>query len=310
MKGTKHMKKITKFIYAAFASVILATGALTAHGAPSDLFASINGVYENGAGSIYQYRPDGRNRVFASGLSQPRGVTFDHFGNLFVTNNTCETACQLTIVKITPDGVQSTFATLSGDLYGEDVAFDRAGNLFVMAQDDTSPIFASTIYKFTPGGVQSTFGSLPGAGFGLAFDKAGNLFAADWGSQTIYEFAPNGTQTTFVGPTAFDPDHGPTGLAFDRFGNLFVSLYGGDGPCSDDRIIKFTPDGVGHDFTTEVCSPRGLAFDRNGNLFVAERGWPPPGDILKFTPDGIRTVFTVVPGDIATGPQFLAFQRR
>jgi len=236
------MKTITKLIYTAFPVVLFAIGAVTAQGAPSDLFASINGIYENGAGSIYQYRPNGRHRIFASGLSQPRGVAFDQSSNLFVTNNTCDVTCQLSIVKITPGGVQSTFATLSGDLYGEDLAFDRAGNLFVMVQDDTSPTYASTIYKFTPDGVQSTFGSLPGAGFGLAFDRAGNLFAADWWFQTIYKFAPDGTQSTFVGPTAFDPDHGPIGLAFGRFGNLFVSLYLGDAPCSNDRIVKFTPD--------------------------------------------------------------------
>jgi hypothetical protein len=155
------MKTITRFIYAALASVVLATGALTAYGAPGNLFASINGIYENGAGSIYQYRANGLHRIFASNLSQPRGVAFDHFGNLFVTNNTCDVTCQITIVKITPDGVQSTFATLSGDLYGEDVAFDRARNLFVMAQDDTSPTFASTIYKFTPTGYRARLARCP-----------------------------------------------------------------------------------------------------------------------------------------------------
>ena len=304
------MKTITNLIYAASAVVSVTLSALTARGAPGDLFASVNGAYENGAGSIYQYRLIGQQRIFAASLSQPRGVAFDHLGNLFVANNTCDVACQLTIMKITPRGVQSTFATLNGDFYGEDLAFDRAGNLFAMVQDDTSPIFASTIYKFTPDGVQSTFGSLPGAGFGLAFDRAGNLFAVNAAHDaTIYKFAPDGTQSTFVGPTAFDPDHFPVGLAFDRSGNLFVSLYSGDAPCSNDRIIKFTPDGVGMDFTAEVCAPRGMAFDRNGNLFVAERGWPPPGDILKFAPDGMKTVFAVVPGDIATGPQFLAIQR-
>ena len=68
-------------------------------------------------------------------------------------------------MKITPDGVQSTFATLSGNLFGQGVAFDGAGNLFVMANDQNDPNLASTIYKFTPGGVQSTFGSVPGQGF-------------------------------------------------------------------------------------------------------------------------------------------------
>ena len=120
---------------------------------------------------------------------------------------------QATIVKITPGGVQSTFATLSGNLFGEDVAFDSSGNLFVIAQDQNDPNQASTIYKFTPRGVQSTFGSMPGQGFGLAFDGAGNLFAADAAFQTIWKFTPDGTRSVFVIPS-IDPAQGPVGLAF------------------------------------------------------------------------------------------------
>jgi sugar lactone lactonase YvrE len=201
---------------------------------------------------------------------------------------------------------QSRVAALSGNLFGEGLAFDTSGNLFVMAQDQNDPNQASTIYKFTPGGVQSTFGSVPGQGFGLAFDSAGNLFAADVVDVTIYKFAPDGTRSIFVGPSAFSPDHGPDGLAFDRFGNLFVSenhdtlVLGGN-----ERILKFTPDGVESEFATGLTEPRGLAFDGSGNLFVADRVFTPPGDILKFTPDGMQTVF-------ASGntPELLAFQRR
>ena len=45
------------------------------------------------------------------------------------------------------------------------------------------------VYQYTSNGVQSllAFGSVPGAGVGLAFDNAGNLFAADSDGQTIYE---------------------------------------------------------------------------------------------------------------------------
>src|SRR5438094_1991563 len=173
------MKTITKFVYAAFAVVILAVGAVTANGAPADLFASINGSGQNDGGSINRYRPTGVFRPFASGLSRPRGVAFGTGGSLFVATSTFDDVTgtfQVSIVKITPDGVQSTVATLSGDLFGEGVAFDRAGNIFVVAIDNTDPNSASTIYKITPGGVQSTFGSLPMQALGLAFDSAGNLF--------------------------------------------------------------------------------------------------------------------------------------
>lgn len=306
------MKTITKLIYLAFTVVILAIGAVTANGAPNDLFVSINGDGNNGGGFIYEYNRDGVQSTFAAGLSRPRGVAFDHFGNLFVVTNTFDSVSgtlQVSIVKITPGGVQSTFATLSGNLKGQGVAFDGAGNLFVVANDLNDPILASTIYKFTPGGVQSTFGSVPGQGFGLAFDSAGNLFVTINGlygvdPAEIWKFAPDGTSSVFA--TATDACACAWGdLAFDRFGNLFNST---DVPFTPalSKILKFTPDGEESDFATGLTEPRGLAFDRGGNLFVVNRAFEPPGDIFKFTPDGVETVFA----SGIDGPQFLAFQLR
>jgi hypothetical protein len=307
------MKTITKLIYAAVAVVSLATGAVTAQGALNDLFVSINSDGSNGGGSINEYTPTGVQSLFASGLSEPRGVAFDHFGNLFGANNTFDDPSQTfqgTIVKITPDGVQSLFVTIAGNVILEGLAFDRASNLFVIAIDATDLNGASTIYKITPGGVQSTFGTLPFQSFGLAFDSAGNLFAACAGvpdvanSASIYKFTPDGTRSVFADQSAFGPFNGPIGLAFDHFGNLFVSTEAAT-PAGTDTVLKFTPNGVGSPFATDLDWPRGLAFDRSGNLFVAERGaFAPPGDVLKFTPDGNSTVFAPELDD----PQFLAFQ--
>jgi sugar lactone lactonase YvrE len=311
------MKTITKLIYTAFAVVSLAIGAVTAQGAVNDLFASINGTGDNGGGFIYKYTSTGVQSIFVSGLSRPRGVAFDHAANLFVATMTCDVSgtCQGAIVKITPRGAQSTFATFSQQNFQpEGVAFDSAGNLFVMAIDLTDTNLASTIYKFTPGGVQSTFGSVPGQGAGLAFDVAGNLFAADAVDVTIYKFDPDGTRSVFVGPSAFPPNNFPVGLAQDRFGNLFASTESGFVNDPSNVVLKFTPDGVGSTFAANLDNyPRGLAFNKGGQLFVAEVGEEPnaptPGDILKFTPDGTRTVFAVMPSPaVNAGPEFLTFQ--
>ena len=308
------MKTITKLIYSAFAVVVVTLGALTANGAPGDLFVSINGTGENGAGSINQYRPTGVFRIFASGLSEPRGLAFDSSGNLFVANTTFDgiSTYQASIVKITPNRVQSTFATLSGNLIGEGVAFDRAGNLFVVAIDQTNPnaFGPSTIYEITPGGVQSTFGTLPYRGFGLAFDRAGNLFAADagdtmtFGSAAIYKFTPDGTRTIFADQHAFGRLEGPVGLAFDSSGNLFASIEAVN-PMGTDFILKFNPNGTRRLFgARDLDWPVGLAFDRSGNLFVANRAvFAPPPAIYKFTPDGSRTTFASPVND----PRFLVF---
>jgi sugar lactone lactonase YvrE len=309
------------FLYKLSSHLVLRdSGAATANGAPNDLFASINGTGDNGGGFIYKYTPNGVQSIFASGLSRPRGVAFDHAANLFVATLTCDNVsgtCQGAIVKISPGGVQSTFATFSQQNFQpEGVAFDSAGNLFVMAIDLTDANLASTIYKFTPGGLQSTFGSVPGQGAGLAFDAAGNLFAADAVDVTIYKFDPDGTRSVFVGPSAFPPNNFPVGLAQDRFGNLFASTESGFVNDPSNVVLKFTPAGVGSTFAANLDNyPRGLAFNRGGQLFLAEVGEAPnpphtPGDILKFTPDGTRTVFAVMPSPaVNAGPEFLAFQR-
>jgi hypothetical protein len=80
------------------------------------------------------------------------------FGNLFVANNFFDDPSQTfqgTIIKITPDGVQSLFVTIAGNVILEGLAFDRASNLFVIAIDATDLNGASTIYKITPGGYRA-----------------------------------------------------------------------------------------------------------------------------------------------------------
>ena len=306
----KHVKTITRLAYLSLAIAVLTIDTPTAEGELGDLYASLTGTGENGGGFIYRYAPSGVQNTIASGLSRPHGVALDRFANLFVASTTLNgTSYQGTILKITPLGVQSTFASLGPDLFLVGLAIDRSDNVFAMALT-TGANFASTIYKFTRDGVQSTFGSIPSPSqsFGLAFDEAGNLLAADTFNQTVFKFAPDGTRTVFVSPSAFDPDTGPAGLAFDRFGNLFVSTESEQLLIGNDTILKFTPEGAKSTFATGLTFPRGLAFDRGGNLFVADVDGVGSGEILKFTPEANRSVFAVVPVPSNTDPQFLAFQ--
>jgi len=298
------MRLITKIT--AFAVVNLTMATLTANGAPGDLFASVNGAIENGAGFIYEYTPDGVQSTFASGLSRPRGLAFDSMDNLFVATNFCDADCHPTILEFAPDGTQTLFATLDDKFFAQGVAIDGSDNTFVL---ETFQLNRSLIYKITPDGQRTAFGVFRGQAFDLDFDSAGNLFAADSGHVTIYEFAPDGTRSVFVGHKAFNKfTQGPIGLAFDQFGNLFVSTE--VFPFTDDQILKFTPSGVRNRFANGLASPRGLAFDSAGNLFVAEIPPSAAGDILKFTPDGMRTVFASGIGDPQGngGPEYLAIQ--
>jgi secreted protein with Ig-like and vWFA domain len=80
-------------------------------------------------------------------------------GDLYVVTNTLDPVSgnlQSSILKVSANGVQTLFATLSTvNFAAEGLAIDRAGNVSVVAFDETSPNFASTIFKFTPDGVEN-----------------------------------------------------------------------------------------------------------------------------------------------------------
>jgi len=272
-----------------------------------NLYVSAN--VPGGSHVIFEYTPSGVQSTYASGLNNPRGLAFDSIGNLFATN--VHDADDIEIGRVLKFNLRNKVSTVgsAAKFTFEGLAIDIAGNVYVMATDDTSPTGAGTIFKFTPSGERIVFGSVPGtpdatqANWGLAFDSAGNLYAADGNAQTIYEFAPNGARTVFVGPSAFAPGESPVGLAFDGSGNLFVSIETFTDPGAD-SIVYFTPTRVKSNFATGLTFPRGLAFDSLGNLFVAEANAIPDGDILKFPPGGgSPTVFASGFGR----PEFLTF---
>jgi DNA-binding beta-propeller fold protein YncE len=298
MKPLTHFKK-TKILWNIFLSLGAIFVLVTAAHA-QNLYVSTQRPPSH---AILEFTPSGTQSTYASGLLFPRGLAFDSIGNLFAAetlepdNHDIGRALRFNLRnKVSTVGSVTNF-------FFEGLAVDVAGNTYVMANDDRSPTGASTIFKFTPSGERIIFGSIPGQGWGLAFDSAGNLYAADGGDQTIYKFAPNGTRTVFVGPSAFAPGESPVGLAFDSSGNLFVSIETFSDPGAD-SIVYFTPSGMGTTFATGLTFPRGLAFDSSGNLFVAEANAIPDGDILKFPPGGgSPTVFASGFGR----PEFLTF---
>jgi sugar lactone lactonase YvrE len=211
------------------------------------------------------------------GTDVPRGMAFDLSGNLFVSHED-------SIIKFTPDGTRSTFASGLKSLLG--LAFDKGGNLFAADHG------AGAIVKFNPDGSNSTFatGIAPA---GIAFDSAGNLFVVDTNG-SILKFAPEGTKSTFfktittkLGSTRLVDSAGP---AIDKADNLFVS----DKSSGSAAILKFSPDGTHSTFVSGLGNPTPwvLAFDRTDNLFVSilDQFAPEHTTIYKFAPDGPKTV--------------------
>src|SRR5882724_1170181 len=266
-----------------FAFVVLAIGALTANGAPGDLFAS-----DNLGGTIYKFAPDGTWSIFATGLNDPEGLAFDSAGYLFVADSGTGSG-DGKIYKFAPDGTRSIFATGLNFPFG--LACDSGGNLF------ESDLVNGTIYKFAPDGTRSTFATGLNGPQGLAFDSAGNLFEAEYAGDiqngAIYKFAPDGTRSTFATQLT-----DPQGLAFDSAGDLFEADYGSN------TIYKFAPDGTQSTFATGVSHPSFLAIQPAATPSYAAQIQPPinvDGTSTFSARHGVVPVkFTLTQGGVAT----------
>jgi sugar lactone lactonase YvrE len=163
-----------------------------------------------------------------------------------------------------------------------------------IAFDHAGNLFAAQeerIIKISPTGAKSVFASdLHGPNF-LAVDRANNLYASDRDGQVL-RITPQGTKSVYV--SGLDK---PTGVALDVAGNLFVADF------ATNRIYKVTPSGTKTTFAFGLNGPQGLTFDRFGNLWLANSG---AGTVEAFTPVGSRftTIFNL------TSPISLAFDER
>ena len=141
--------------------------------------------------------------------------------------------------------IPSLLITAAALLLGALAAPARADILYV------SSYTSHAIEKFTSSGGVSIFASSGSRSpYGLAFDFAGNLYAANFGAG-IDKFTPGGVRSVFASSGL----NGAFGLAFDSAGNLYAANFG------DSTIVKFTPGGVGSVFaSTGLSNPRYLAF--------------------------------------------------
>jgi DNA-binding beta-propeller fold protein YncE len=150
--------------------------------------------------------------------------------------------------------------------------------------------------------------------FGVAVDKAGNVYVADAGDNNrIRRIAPDGMVRTLAGASEGFADgsgnlaafHTPSAIALDRDGNLIVADTG------NHAIRKVTPQGVvttlagggapgyldGVGRQAQFNGPVGVAVDKAGNVLVADTY---NDRIRKIAPDG--TVSTLA-GSGAPGLQ-------
>ncbi len=298
---------------------------------------------------ISRILPSGRMDVFAGARGSPGAA--DGFGALARFHYPADVALgrdgmiyvadsdNQMVRKITPAGAVSTWAGHAGGLghadgparaakfkYPTGLAMDGADNIFI------ADISNHVIRKISAAGTVSTLagaagerGSADGAGadarfnevHGVGVDRAGNVYAADFGNHTIRKITPDGVVATIAGQAGNPGSNdgvgtearfcAPYSVTADAAGNLFVA------DTSNHTIRKITPDGVVSTFAglagnvgakdglggeARFAIPTAVTVDNAGHVYVADFG---NHAIRKITPAGL--VSTLAPRTAGDNPR-------
>src|SRR5215471_6054718 len=161
-------------------------------------------------GFVYQVTPNGNTSVFVEGMGVATGICFDEEHNLYVGDRSG------TIFKIGPNRQIYVYATLEPSIAAYHLAWGPDQHLYVSGPTTSS--FDSILRIADKGDVEVFYRGL-GRPQGLAFDAAGNLYAAaSWmGRKGVVRITPDRTiDHVLSGP-------GIVGLAFSPSRAMIVA---------------------------------------------------------------------------------------
>jgi uncharacterized protein (TIGR03437 family) len=257
---------------------------------------NINTIAGNGGIS---YSGDGGAAV-KSQLNAPQGAAVDSSGTFYVAD-TANNAVR----KVASNG---SIATIAGNgspgsgnsqLNGpQGVAVDSSGNVYVADTQNARvlKISGGSISTLAGNGTQGFGGDNGPAGsaqlnspIGVAVDKSGNVYIADFGNNRIRMVNSGGAISTIAGTTqGYSGDGGaataaqlnnPQGVAVDSAGRVYIAdtannrvrmVSGGViSTIAGTGIAGSSGDG-GPAVNAQLVSPAGIAVDGSGNVYVSD----------------------------------------
>lgn len=226
------------------------------------------------SGQLLKFERDGVQEVVSSGLSDPRGVATDRFGNVYVAEFGAGR-----VLKFPPDS--SDFEVVAEDLLSPSiVAVDSFGEVFVTQDGGNNIIRIADSSEF------ASFASTPSAlVFGVNDVPIIGLFDENKVSWGIEGSSPSATVTS------------PSGISIDGTGRVYVSEGSQTG-----QVFRYHQQEAGEQtlVANAIIGPLGIAVDPVGNIFVVEQG---AGRIVMISYDQVKFAWVSSLSD----PQYLAF---
>jgi uncharacterized protein (TIGR03437 family) len=268
-----------------------------------------DGVIERYAGTGYAGTSGDGGPAAEAQLFHPRGLAIDPAGDLFVANQLVLNSIRkidrktgiITTIAGGPtasrsgDGGPAAATQLNGP---QNVAFDGAGNLYILECGGASVCDHPRVRKVDTNGIITTIAGTGVVGFsgdggpalaatfdigvaddgGLAADVAGNVYVADTRNGSVRKIDG---QTHII--TTLVAAAGVRAVATDSSGNVYVGI-GNNEPrsvgilklASNGQILQswgkgygFSDDGTAA-VNAQLCQVYGIALDPRGNILFAE----------------------------------------
>ena len=205
--------------------------------------------------SIWKFATDGTS-VQVGYIDSVSGLAFDPIGSLYAT---IPNYAEIVNLGAGPGYELPYPSNYSQSHLGFPIglAMDSAGNILVANSVPPSSFFFSgftnTIEKFSPDCTYlGNFASGLNQPWGLAFDRNGNLYVSESGTNQIRMFPSIGAG--FVLNSISHSLSNPRGLAFDSAGNLYVANAG------NGAVVAFTPTCSGCVFASNLAAPSSIAI--------------------------------------------------